>query len=60
MVAVHAGSRGGGRASHARAADSVVTLTGHVRTWAEHDAVLGVASMARGVIDVRDNLQVTG
>ena len=40
--------------------DNVITLTGHVRTWAEHGAVLGVASMARGVIDVRDNLQVTG
>ena len=38
----------------------VITLTGHVRTWAEHDAVLGAALMARGVIDVRDNLQVTG
>jgi osmotically-inducible protein OsmY len=40
--------------------DNVITLTGHVRTWAEHDAVLGAALMARGVIDVRDNLQVTG
>ena len=40
--------------------DGIVTLTGHVRTWAEHDAVLVAASMARGVIDVRDNLQVTG
>ena len=40
--------------------DNVITLTGHVRTWAEHDAVLGAAWMARGVIDVRDNLQVTG
>ena len=39
---------------------NVITLTGHVRTWAEHDAVLGAALMARGVIDVRDNLQVTG
>jgi hypothetical protein len=28
--------------------------------WAEHDAVLGAALMARGVIDVRDNLQITG
>jgi Zn-dependent protease len=37
-----------------------ITLTGHVRTWAEHDAVLGAALMAIGVIDVRDNLQVTG
>jgi len=40
--------------------DGIVTLTGHVRNWAEHDAVLVAASMARGVIDVRDNLQVTG
>ena len=38
----------------------VITRTGHVRTWAEHDAVLGAAWMARGVIDVRDDLQVTG
>jgi len=40
--------------------DNIITLTGHVRTWAEHDAVLGTALMARRVIDVRDNLQVTG
>jgi osmotically-inducible protein OsmY len=40
--------------------DNVITLTGHVHTWAEHDAVLGAALMARGVIDVRDNLQITG
>lgn len=40
--------------------DSVITLTGHVRTWAEHDAVLGAAWMALGVIDVHDELQVTG
>jgi osmotically-inducible protein OsmY len=40
--------------------DNVITLTGHVRTCAEHDAVLGVALMARGVIGVRGNLQVTG
>ena len=40
--------------------DGVITLTGHVRTWAEHDAVLVAALMARGVIDVRDNLQATG
>jgi hypothetical protein len=30
------------------------TLTGHVRTWAEHDAVLVAALMARGVVDVCD------
>jgi osmotically-inducible protein OsmY len=40
--------------------DGIITLTGHVRTWAEHDAVLGAALMARGVIDVGDDLQVTG
>jgi len=40
--------------------DGIITLTGHVRTWAEHDAVVAVAGMALGVIDVRDQLQVTG
>jgi len=40
--------------------DGVSTLTGHVRTWAEHDAVVGAALMARGVVDIRDELQVTG
>ena len=39
---------------------SVITLTGHVRTWAEHDAVIGAAWMARGVVDVDDKLQITG
>ena len=38
----------------------VITLTGHVHTWAEHDAVVGAAWMARGVIDVHDELQITG
>ena len=37
-----------------------VTLTGHVRTWAEHDAVIGAAWMASGVSDVRDDLDITG
>jgi hypothetical protein len=27
---------------------------------AEHDAVIGAALMARGVIDVRDHLEITG
>ena len=40
--------------------DGVITLTGHVRTWAEYDAVVSAAWMAIGVIDVRDDLQVTG
>ena len=44
----------------AAAEDGNITLTGHVRTWAEHDAVVGAALMARGVIDISDELQVTG
>ncbi len=40
--------------------DGVITLTGRVRTWAEHDAVLGAAAMAAGAVDIRDELQVTG
>ena len=44
----------------AAAKDGIITLTGHVRTWAEHDAVFGAALMARGVIDINDELQVTG
>ena len=38
----------------------IITLTGHVRTWAEHDAVIDAAWMANGVIDVHDELQITG
>jgi osmotically-inducible protein OsmY len=37
-----------------------VTLEGHVRTWAEHDAAIGAAWIAGGVFDVRDRLVVTG
>ena len=44
----------------ATAAGRSITLTGHVRTWAEHDAVVGAAWMARGVIDVDDELNITG
>ena len=40
--------------------DGIITLTGHVRTWAEHDAVISAALMARGAIDIRDELQITG
>jgi osmotically-inducible protein OsmY len=42
------------------ASGNTVTLTGHVRTWAEHDAVIDAAWMAAGVYDVIDNLYVTG
>ena len=41
-------------------AGNTVTLTGHVRTWAEHDAAIGAAWMATGVYDVRDEIYVTG
>jgi len=40
--------------------EGIITLTGHVRSWAEHDAVVVAAQMARWVIDVRDDMQVTG
>jgi osmotically-inducible protein OsmY len=40
--------------------NSMIKLTGHVRTWAEHDAVIGAAWMANGVIEVRDDLAITG
>jgi osmotically-inducible protein OsmY len=39
---------------------NTVTLTGHVRTWAEHDAVLDAAWMTPGVYAVRDDLHVAG
>ncbi len=42
------------------AAGNAVTLTGHVRTWAEHDAVLDAAWMTPAVYDVYDRLVVTG
>ena len=42
------------------ASDGAVTLTGHIRTWAEHDAVIDAAWRGIGVKDVRDDLVVTG
>jgi osmotically-inducible protein OsmY len=39
---------------------NTVTLTGHVRTWAEHDAAVDAAWMASGVYDVNDDLVITG
>ena len=41
-------------------AGNTVTLTGHVRNWAEHDAVMDAAWMAPGVYDVHDDLDITG
>ena len=39
---------------------NTVTLTGHVRTAAEHDAVVSATWMADGVYAVIDELHVTG
>ncbi|MGI5135657.1 BON domain-containing protein [Streptomyces sp. CA-106110] len=39
---------------------NTVVLTGNVRTWAEHDAVIAAAWMAPGVYDVRDDIYITG
>jgi osmotically-inducible protein OsmY len=39
--------------------DDVVTLIGHVASWAEHDAVVSAAWMAPGVTDVRDEILIT-
>jgi osmotically-inducible protein OsmY len=43
-----------------RTSGNTVTLAGHVRTWAEHDAVIGATWMASGVFEVQDDLYVTG
>jgi osmotically-inducible protein OsmY len=39
---------------------NTVTLRGHVRTWAERDAVVSAAWMAGSVVQVRDDLAITG
>jgi osmotically-inducible protein OsmY len=38
---------------------NTVTLTGHVGSWAEHDAVIDAAWMANGVSYVRDFIDVS-
>ena len=42
------------------ASDGTITLTGHIHTWAEHDAVIDAAWRGIGVKNVRDDLVVTG
>jgi BON domain len=56
------GIRGGSRRQRRESGtqDSIITLTGHVRTWAEPDAVVSAAWTANGIIGVRDELHVTG
>ena len=39
---------------------NTVTLRGHVHTWAERDAVVSAAWMAGGVVQVHDDLDITG
>ena len=45
---------------HVDTSGNTVTLGGHVRTWAEHAAVVGATWMAPGVTQIRDDLDVTG
>jgi osmotically-inducible protein OsmY len=45
---------------HIDTSGDTVILGGHVRTWAEHDAVVGATWMAAGVVQVRDYLDVSG
>lgn len=42
------------------ASDGTVTLSGHIETWGEHDAVIDAAWRGIGVRNVRDDLLVTG
>jgi hypothetical protein len=42
------------------ASDGTINLADHVRTWAEHDAVLDAAWMGVGASTVGDNLVITG
>jgi osmotically-inducible protein OsmY len=42
------------------ATDGTITVTGHIETWGEHDAVLDAAWRGTGVRNVRDELLVTG
>ncbi len=42
------------------ATDGTVILTGHIETWAEHDAVIDAAWRGIGVRNIRDDLVVTG
>jgi len=39
---------------------NTVTISGHVRTWAERDAAVGAAWMASGVYEVTDDIDITG
>jgi osmotically-inducible protein OsmY len=42
------------------ASEGTITLTGHIESWAEHDAVIDAAWRGIGVRNVRDDLVITG
>jgi osmotically-inducible protein OsmY len=42
------------------ASDGTISVTGHIETWGEHDAVIDAAWRGTGVRNVRDELVVTG
>ena len=45
---------------HVGASDGAVVISGHTRTWSEHDAAIDAAWRGAGVKNVRDDLVVTG
>jgi len=49
-----------GSDAKAEAQDNIITLTGDVRTWTGHDAVVSAAWTQSGLIDVRDEFHVPG
>jgi hypothetical protein len=48
------------RSSWVGASDGTITVTGHIETWGEHDAVIDAAWRGMGVRNVRDDLVITG
>jgi osmotically-inducible protein OsmY len=41
-----------------RTLDGIVTLSGEVRSWSEHEAAVAAAWSAPGIVDVRDEIRV--
>jgi osmotically-inducible protein OsmY len=58
--AVHHNAAAGGSEVSVDTYGNTVTLTGHVRTQEEHDAVVAAAWRAAGVMEVVDLLQIRG
>ena len=57
-ASVHANPDAGDMAADSRG--KMVAISGHVCTWAERDAVVGATWMANGLVEVDDNLYITG